>query len=306
MTDEKREDQNPKDPLYISGEPDERETPASPADLARLTLWAEGGSGGTEKIQRSRERSEEPDETSPPRTRRTRTQKEDLPKTIAPTSTSTSRKPEREQPEQGGTVTQERRSSNPFWTAINTARRITARNTEQDQPGEWAALQEAMGSLDEDSQRSAVHMYKNCVLNTLLGLENRGEYPIQGLFAIARSTRPRRMTYVAHLTAVLRNAIQAGELTAETLRDVSLARVTTARGDRLVLTHRARIDAFTEAIPQLEEMGFEEAADVLRQAVAKDANRRFMAMMRKKAEGAQTSDPDQEEDEVEPPEGNED
>src|SRR3989338_1817322 len=102
---------------------------------------------------------------------------------------------------------------NPFWAAVNAAKKVTTRWPQDDQPEVWAEIEAAVGMLEEDEKRKAPWRLVIPVFNE--------EVHIAGLFALARACR---MTSMAHAVAAIVKAKRAGGLTTAGLEQFGLVK----------------------------------------------------------------------------------
>ena len=92
------------------------------------------------------------------------------------------------------------KSDNPFFAALNAARRITAQRPQDEQPAEFETLKSCMSQLDEQSRTQVVFRLVVPVL--------KGEVPVQSLFAAAR-TSGQNLVDVGFKVSKIRAALEA-------------------------------------------------------------------------------------------------
>ncbi|MEX2144999.1 MAG: hypothetical protein WD712_01310 [Candidatus Spechtbacterales bacterium] len=90
-------------------------------------------------------------------------------------------------------------SENPFFAALNAAKRITTRRPHEEQPEEFEDLQNRMDQLNEQSRAQVVFRLVVPVLS--------GRVPVQSLFAAAR-TSGQNLLDVGFKSAKLRQALE--------------------------------------------------------------------------------------------------
>ncbi|OGZ59076.1 MAG: hypothetical protein A3F94_01645 [Candidatus Spechtbacteria bacterium RIFCSPLOWO2_12_FULL_38_22] len=143
---------------------------------------------------------------------------------------------------------------NPFWAAINAAKKVTTRRPQDDQPEVWAEIEAAVGMLEEDEKRKAPWRLVIPVFNE--------EVHIAGLFALARACR---MTAMAHAVAAIVKAKRAGGLTTAGLEQFGLVKtVVSDDGKRAWLQPHTGQEAISAAAKLMDEADLKEGARALR------------------------------------------
>ena len=143
---------------------------------------------------------------------------------------------------------------NPFWAAINAAKKVTARRPQDDEPELWAEITAAVGMLEEDEKRKAPWRLVIPVFNE--------EVHIAGLFALARACR---MTAMAHAVAAIVKAKRVSSLTTGELEKFGLVKtVISDDGKRAWLQPHIGQEAIAEAAKLMDEDGLKESARALR------------------------------------------
>ena len=101
------------------------------------------------------------------------------------------------------------KSDNPFFAALNAARRITERRPQEDQAEEWNELKSCMSQLDAQSQTQVVFRLVVPVL--------REETTVQSLFAAARASERNLVDVAFKVGAILKMLRAEGMLVTDLL-----------------------------------------------------------------------------------------
>ena len=168
---------------------------------------------------------------------------------------------------------------NPFWAAINAAKKVTTRRPQDDQPEVWAEIEAAVGMLEEDEKRKAPWRLVIPVFNE--------EVHIAGLFALARACR---MTAMAHAVAAIVKAKRAGGLTTAGLEQFGLVKtVVSDDGKRAWLQPHTGQEAISAASKLMDEADLKEGARALRAYLNVASVNRATGIARREAKSSASS-----------------
>ena len=168
---------------------------------------------------------------------------------------------------------------NPFWAAINAAKKVTTRRPQDDQPEVWAEIEAAVGMLEEDEKRKAPWRLVIPVFNE--------EVHIAGLFALARACR---MTAMAHAVAAIVKAKRAGGLTTAGLEQFGLVKtVVSDDGKRAWLQPHTGQEAISAAAKLMDEADLKEGARALRAYLNVASVNRATGIARREAKSSASS-----------------
>ena len=176
-------------------------------------------------------------------------------------------------PRSSNSTVSDGREFSPFWEAFNTAKRIVTRKPAEEQPKEAESLEAAVGMLT-DQERSAV------VFRAVVPALSE-EFPVQGLFALARAAR---MSHVAHATAAILSAKKAEGLTVPELQPYGLVelRVSEAKNVPYFLPKIGK-EAVREAAKRMATDGRNDGAKTLRIYLERSAQAAELSKARREA-----------------------
>ncbi|OGZ61878.1 MAG: hypothetical protein A3H51_02075 [Candidatus Spechtbacteria bacterium RIFCSPLOWO2_02_FULL_38_8] len=168
---------------------------------------------------------------------------------------------------------------NPFWAAVNAAKRITVRSPEDGQAELFAELEAAVSMLDENEKGKAPWRLVIPVFNE--------EVHIGGLFALARACG---RTAMAHSVAAIVKAKRLSNLTTGDLEKFGLVETRVSDdGSRSWLQPMIGKEAITSAAEKMAEAGLVEGARALRVYLNKASVNRATGIARREAKSSASS-----------------